>query len=646
MTSIIADVAEDTFDGLVNLPSVVSNAGKLEEAQELLVTMQQNLEVLPNHASDLKLAELMKYSGENSGPRDAQGVSIFQRIYKDVLDPKQKWPPELVAYAKRLREVTGDKKLAQCKLVIEAAGIRGDDPQAFREMQEILKKMTPGVDNADSFPPDVEELFNGKLKQPLGARSRGPWGEESTVECQNCSLLGTGAASLLGAYSRYLSQGERAALNLIDAASFVAGQRRRSPRSQRQGVHEQELYSAGCAHSDGTSSNVPFFRRFNLSRATGRKFLQRFVNGSLSEQGIIRTSGRRVSDYLKGRLAPEEVGLVDNSWGSMDKNIYRLDMDAVPNLDTPPKTIGLRRIYPDGPGGRPRFQEFRPRNGGPVNFEDGAGVGNDPSDLSSNGVPNQSFASEVEGMLAGEAKTNVSDAEFEQLRLRGGYGTGTLGPRLSQYGDEAAAMARSGEKTANPIMNWIKKYMLANFGKMLFVGAQGFLAFDVFEQMAHDRSGCILQHVRKDDTVISKRKICQNSTWHKNLLQYWPRDAIESNCTCKYVDAAAGVQVPPDHPPKALKAAGCEDLGDPTKRPCRSLNEKGFNYTFTNVSPLQAMMDTALSFAKDLKGCVECSAKLAGLIFSGGIGSVFGIVLVLIVLYIVKCFWRTFAVTS
>lgn len=187
------------------------------------------------------------------------------------------------------------------------------------------------------------------------------------------------------------------------------------------------------------------------------------------------------------------------------------------------------------------------------------------------------------------------------------------------------------------------RYWCGAIWKCIKFCTQAFFAWDVFMQMSHDRSGCMLQNMRKDGSVSGSRKICESATWHRSVWMWWPRSGIKSNCNCDQTcDDAAGIQVPRDRPPKDLIKAGCQDIGDPQTHKCHPCNKGGFSYNFNDVGAFQCMGDLINDLARDTGSCVNCMANLAGMILSGGPGAILGIILLIIIIYVVRYIYREF----
>jgi hypothetical protein len=440
-------------------------------------------------------------------------------------------------------------------------------------------------------------------------------------------------AAAVGAYSRYLERGERSSLRLLEAADFVAGRRRRSPRRASYSVAPRDrdqhaaLYGVGCFGDYGMIRFAPE-RGGVLNWLLGKSMLRASVN--TAEAGILPFEGDSAVSAAVHALTrddPEAAGIKAPPDGPPDK------VDGKPNEEpnvTPETPPGAK----DSP-----YNCGKKVNDACTNTPRGANGQDAPAQeigKPPDRYPSEGFE-EAANKIANDMQTAHNRDANTQTEERGADTAEgffhKIFRKIGEFGEKSSSRAEK-------VGNFFRRAWTQAIYPLLKVCAAGFFALEVFNQMAQEKSGCYIQNLTETGNVTSSVKLCQDATW-PSKLSLTPNQKIESNCQDCY--QVYQLHWDPAKVPQNLLDNGCTDIGDPNARKCRATQAvKGLNYHWDSTTVIDAMGDTMAAMAKDLAACIECTTKLAAAALSGGVASIFAIIIILVILYVVRWIYEAF----
>jgi hypothetical protein len=232
----------------------------------------------------------------------------------------------------------------------------------------------------------------------------------------------------------------------------------------------------------------------------------------------------------------------------------------------------------------------------------------------------------------------------EQVRKRKFPGSKKIGEELKTEERKIAEAGEDAKAAADPERWYHKKWIMPFLGWALRTGLLGFFAFETFNAMAHEKSGCYLQWMNKDQEVTGHPvKLCQDATWpHK--LGWTPNKTIKKHCNnCAEVVQWTTDRWAPEKVPEVLIKGGCTDIGSATKRACRKdVKTAGYNYRWDGSTWFNCLLNTFNAFTEDTASCITCLTKVAAMALSGGIASVIGIIIILIILWVIRWIYQNF----
>ena len=423
-------------------------------------------------------------------------------------------------------------------------------------------------------------------------------------------------------YSRFLEEGEMHASRLYNAAQFIAGKRRARPREYHRRTSSREnnsrhLYSGAspCLDSSGVL-------RFSESQTgVGLKYFApswlRYQGGDMevevSARWFRRAKNKEIQPAIDAMTGDRPM-FMNREIDKKAQKLWEQSEETPPNAET----LFADLKYPDGlitkPGNIRVNDELYYKIS--KQYEESA------QELSR--MLFDAPTRQLEEQLARETAEDVEEEATDVLRK--------IGRAAKKAGSGGLDFFRS---SFLPTLTWVIK-----------VGWPFFMAYEVFLSMAHQKSGCFLEYVTKDNDAIGNSvKICHDATWGHGPFAFWPNEAIKVNCqSCEQIyDEEIKPKWDPTQIPINLKNNGCTDITNPTSKPCRSPEySTGYNYRWSESSWFDCLFNTLGAFANDAAHCVSCLTKVAALVFSGGLASVFGIIIVLCIVWVIMWIYRNF----
>jgi hypothetical protein len=538
-----------------------------------------------NELRDVLGAEGRNTSSLGRPPWSLSSKSLAQQTFEKILGEKSAWPLEMKAEVKALRERVIDKSAAEQKYALRLMKQEFDKVKFAnyeKELKGIEQARTAALNDLDSDIQDLDVFLRGKA----GARDVGKVMDAGEARFDIRDRACATAAGL--AYSRYLERGERASLQLLEAAAFVGGRRRRSPRKSadayfiaRDEDQRAALYGT-CLDFNGVTRFTTDAKNWMLGRSLVRSAVSSAEN-SLAAMGRLDTETAAVIAAVeKGEVAGLEMTpFFEDAPSVTDEDFSLPDANPIPEQARP--------YGPNGANGQSGLPEMNPNAAG---------------------VPTSSWWKKgVDEIIAALTPPVVEGGPFAQFANKLDFFVGIpLKKAFNFFRDRFTRIVY-----------------------MSLTAFTAFMAFEVFNQMAKEKSGCYVQRVGTDGSLQSSTKICHDATW-PDTWSSAPNRKIKENCQDCYQVYESGWA--PSQVPQNLRDNGCTEVGDPNQRACRSRrNEEGFNYHWDSYSAVDAMGATIASFERFLGGCLECATKLAATALSGGIMSIVAIVVILIILY-------------
>jgi hypothetical protein len=478
-----------------------------------------------------------------------------------------------------------------------------------------------------------------------------------------------------GLYSRYLCEGERAANRYLEAVTFVAGQRRSTPkRRSSASLHSTEFYRTEselalyggvgpgvCLTPDGTGwYTVTDMNAMDV--AAGRSWLAKFNTDAEKTEMLNNSKAWQVAQLMRnvgeGKVDPTLLGI--GRPGDWEFRGPR-GRDGKP-IEVNGKEVGPKkwcRKYtepldaPNDPRNSPTVRSERICGGDSIECCNAeiAGPNGEPLDIDwspeirANGSPSDEIQDAVQELIRG-VRTKASpwwDKFGWRRRWRVEAAKNDPMNVLRRIEMETVDDIGTGESASARGRGWNRQWYVTTLGQLLKWGSYVFMFFLLFNQMAHDKTGCYLQqlHAGEAEEPYWAIKLCPDATFPHGAFSASANGAIRYACSCDCWYGRSGT-CKPETAPTNLMAHGCT-AGVSMARVCRK-DEKsaGFNYEWNDYSVWQAITDTATSMTQDLGSCIECATKLGAMALGGGITSVFAIVAILIILYVVHWVYRNF----
>ena len=577
-----------------SIASAIKNLSSFATGQ--VDVIQSNM----NELRDILGAEGRHTSSLGRPPWSLSSKSLVQLTFEKILGKESVWPAEMKEQARTLREHVINRSAAEQNYALR---LMKEDLKRVRftnyenEVKSIEAARSAAINDLGSDIQDLDVFLRGKG----GARNIGKVMDAGEGRFDIRERACAAAAGL--AYSRYLERGERASLQLLEAAAFVGGRRRRSPRKsidayliERDEEQHAALYGT-CLDFHGVSRFATDAKNWVLGR------------------GLVRSAVAKAERTLSalGQLGPEEAAIAAAIEGGDSAAIGLRPLEG-----GPPESFG-------GPAVNPTPPEYLPFGARGGNGQTGIPEINPEAP----GVPSSaSFQRGVERLTAAITPPESLQELEGRLPWRDRWRN-----KLNNFATGAVSW------TAVPrgVFRWFRTYFTRIVG-MALKAFTAFMAFEVFNQMAKEKSGCYVQSLRRDGSAQSSIKICHDATW-PNTWSTSPNELIKQNCQdCYQVNE---LDWDPIQVPRNLLENGCTEVGDPTQRPCRRRNEDGFNYHWDSTSTFDAMGATISSFERGLGSCLECATKLGAAALSGGIMSIFSIIAVLVILYVIYHIYKT-----
>ena len=603
-------------EGLENLAAVEEEAQALAATLKGLSAYAQSVNIEGVLADMNELTSILGEEGNNTSslgrpPWSMSSKSLVQQRFSKMLnDTSGDWPPEMKEQVKTLREHVINRSAAELKYTLrlmkdEFTNLKFTTYE--KELDGIEAARSGAINDEESDIQDLDMFLRGRGdSRTIGKVSDS---REARFNMRDKACLVAGGL----AYSRYLERGERASLQLLEAAAFVAGRRRRSPRKNTDAStlirRDEDQYAAlygQCLDINGISRFSTDYKNWLLGRS-----LVKAVT-SLGERALM------------------SLGLKADQAAAADA-INTLNPGDIPTNE-----------FPDGPQER---------------------IGN---------LPNEAFdipdvlPPQVDGFgeNGGNAQTGLPDPDPQAAGV-------PTSPAFDQACRDLAAAARDSpevteevQQSGQPIpsndsplvrfkrglgefVEGVKakgRFFRRNFTTIVYMASTTlgvFLAFETFNQMAKEKSGCYVQNLKIDGSAESSVKLCHDATW-PNTWSFSPNSKIKENCQDCY--QVYQEQWKPNEVPQNLFDNGCTDVGDPDKRPCRATQSvEGFNYHWDATSVFDAMGQTIDEFTHDFGSCLDCATKLAAAALGGGLASIVAIIVILIILYAVYHIYKSFS---
>lgn len=589
-------IREDVKTSIADLQKTLGKDGKMScslgrnaASKEELSTVAKKLQELLDETTDLGNA--VKQSGLrdyvvnirdnviNKCEADQEFTLAFMKTYLEESDDLAQ--RDINAYAKAVKELKSKMAKARRSTNVD-----------FPCVHDMMTSSEDGVERG--------RLYNRASKQAKRVR----WG---------C------------AYSRFLERGELEAARLYAAADFVAGRRRRSPRGKTYGNPE-------CQMPDGS------FKFSDAQKSPAANYMGKVIIKNIG-------SDSEVSRFA--RLA---------NWAGVNEDVLKTQeaTDIMQELDDPIfqwKKIGREKQTAESASGSQPVddpslaQEAGGQNGKP-NVPDKLL----PNSRMSYDVPRSAndSANELLFDLAEVSTKPLEDQVEDELEFYDIEDWPDDEPVPERDGKIKQAKRKVVDATKKPgFITWsaFKNGFMNTLTWVIKTGWPVFFVYETFLAMSHEKSGCYLEYLTKDSEVRGmKTKVCDSVTWGHGPFTYFVNEGIKVNCDCRNVyDTTVLPRWRPEDPPTNLINNGCTDLGDPIKKQCRaSLHSAGYNYIWDNTSWFDCLFNTLKSFTDDTSSCIQCLTKIADLALGGGIASIFGIVLILCIVWVIMWIYRNF----
>jgi len=646
-------VAEEgaTVSDVVGSSEIIGFEADLEAAAGLIAEAMASLRaeegVAQAVSTDMsRLRAILGEDGTQTGslgrPRyRIAGKSDFQQLY-DKIQASKDWPSNLKEDMTTLRGHIIDKTTAEQKWLLTLSKDELDQ-SAWTSWKSEMDRVDSYAQQAKAQPSsdirDVDRMMSGMgpSRYTRGKVLRSLQGRLDAQDNLPCIAGGM-------AYSRYLVEGERAAELMVHAASFIGGRRRHSPRFlrgraqvgyvERDEEHIAAIYGGGCITPDRK-----IIRNFNPARGSVQG-TNNIIAGQATCKMTVATAAAKtvpeiqsgaaatavVEDMLDRSAMPSQAGIKTEEPWQMGKNgaepatpvftdvppIRKGPMDCVdpecantganasPKSDTLPVPSN-----PDGPNWRFWEPDLAP------------------------GATYRSTCDELTRMM----RTKY-DADLDRIAAERGFKRSKSPGQLAEDADRAIVSESLGRDAADPDRGYCRRWVAPTIGQILKWGGIAFLFVEVFIELSHEKSGCYVQQMRKDGSIQGSSKLCPDATYPNGAWSWWPNSKIANACTCQ---AVWDGKLQPPQPPKNLLSAGCSDIGSPEARPCeKQSGDGGYNYHWENYSFMNAVTHTFSSLTQDMGSCLNCLTKLAAGALGGGLASVFCIIVILIILYVVR----------
>jgi len=652
-------VAEEgaTVSDVVGSSEIIGFEADLEAAAGLIAGAMANLRaeegVAEAVATDMsRLRAILGEDGTQTGslgrPRwRLLGKSDFQQLYNKI-QASEDWPSDMKEVMTTLREKIIDKTTAEQKWLLTMSKDELDQSPWTSwksEMDRVDSYAQQARQYTNSDIRDVDRMMSGMgpSRYTRGKVLRSLQGRLDAQDNLPCIAGGM-------AYSRYLVEGERAAELMVHAASFIGGRRRHSPRShrgraqagyvERDEEHIAAIYGGGCITPDRQ-----IIRNFNPARGSTQG-TNNIIAGQATCKMTVATAAAKtvpevqpeaaatsvVEDMLDGSAMPSQAGIKTDTPWKMGEN--RAEPATPVPTDVPPIRKGpMDCVDPDcastGANATPKSDTL-PEPSDP----EGPNWRFWEPDLAP-GATYRSCCDELTRMM----RTKY-DADLDRIAEKRGFRRSKSPRQLAEDADRAIVSESLGRRAADPDRGYCRRWFAPTVGQILKWGGIAFLFVEVFIELAHEKSGCYVQQMRKDGSIEGSARLCPDATYPNGAFSWWPNKKIENGCSCQ---AVWNGELQPPQPPKNLLSAGCWDVGSPEARPCeKQSGDGGYNYEWQNYSFMDAVTHTFSSLTQDMGSCLHCITKLAAGALGGGLTSIFFIIVILIILYVVRWVYVNF----
>lgn len=599
-------------DGIKGLSAQVSELGEaqVEEQQQFtqLISMigedgtdccsvgrgQRSYQRIPP-SSDLQLQLHTMIENKNFPPEMRQNIIQLRQNIINYCAESQKFC--LYFMKDELLDEEGGSKEYLNKLISEV------EDQQSAALKDHTKDFTCQEDLLGNL---QQDKVHGKLMETAQQRkvARG-W---------NCTY---GAS-----YDQFLLDGEIASERLLQAADFVAGRRRRSPRSklfQISYVPSEHFYGDGiCINSRGMQPIAS-----SASAKAANQTMPRSILGKIFRSRAVPPTRVLSAEAGQEQAVAEAMGSKKKpAFLRFGKNAAKRSVEIEEGVQVEPEPP-LRKTM-SGNGFNGKIQK-------PENFTN---LTQDQYSEAYNKTANRMMSRMMRG------NTREASAELREEGLRENP--------IARAEAAAEDVIDPAEDSGSKPWGYYRQQFMSTLGNAIKIGWPYFFIVSTFVAIAHDKAGCYLEKVDKDGELQGHQtKICQSVTWPNGPFSWWPASGIKNNCNkCQQVwDSTlnGGKGWDPVQIPLNLIHNGCTDIGNAEKRKCRkSKHSPGYDYVWSKESWFTAMINTISSFATDAGGCIQCLGNMANLIFGGGLGMIFGIIIVLIIVWVIVWIYRNF----
>lgn len=691
----IATEGGDTMESMLNDPDVALAKGELEAASQFAEGYYAKIaETIRDEEGNLKTAfeEMKNVIGDKArrtsslGRRfmkDSNFTAAYKKLIKAAIMTQNE---ELINQIVNLRVAVARQALQQQEYVLWGCKDSLDREWSTNTRKQVdyardrynksidVNGVVKSEEGKFSYSEevsdirDLDECLNGFWR---GRMTRGAVLERSANRLDSdawpCMVSG-------GLYSRYLCEGERAANRHLEAIAFVAGRRRSTPRRKSSSALQStefyrpygdtELYGGVgpgiCLTPDGTAAYTA--KDMNVvDVAAGRSWMAKFCTDG-EKTAMLSGKDSKTAHLLRkvceGSANPKLLGIEEefDFRGPLDPKTG----EEFPDWEGHKKYVRRRTSgmdNPPPPENSPTVRDKRICLYGTVNteacnaaFASGDGHPLDPGFDPDGGIPRGAPMEDVRESVAEIARTvrTKSSPGFADSgwRRKWSDNAAKTEPRnvMRQVEMDIDDEVGSGEAVNRRGRGWNRQWYTATLGQLLKFGTYAFSFYLLFNQMSHDKTGCYLRKLRSGtaEEPYFATKICPHATFPNGVFSFSANRAIEQACSCDCVYQAQGTACARSDPPNRLIKNGCSE-GVSITRTCRKdQTAAGFDYRWNEYTVMDAIQDTATSLAQDLGACIDCATKLGAMALGGGIISIFAIVVILIILYVVHWVYRNF----
>lgn len=594
-----------------------------------------------NEASKMKFIKLkanLGARGEYSSSLGKKKYSFYrnvksnvQRSFEECFDDDElnkEFGKELRRLRKDAVEKAGNEKLFALE---HCRGEMKKNPKlrvTYAQEREKIKDEIKRVQNDETSDiPDVESMCT------TGWMPRQQLGDVYSGVQRKTKL---GYTPCLNSFSRYAHNGELAAMQILEAADFVAGRRRRSPRKVESRIERSE-------RSTSTRNADDYGALYGLCINTRGQFIleagDEGLGAKLLAPYMVKTwAATTLNPTLLGFYFKDEasrlqwmtdVGNKVEEGESPFMTQFRIEESLdkqleINNLPRPLSTPMDRGLLARPEGANGRYEEA-------MNTFSDQEVGEMTKKF-------QTFANDTTTNLY----TQHNASFWDSVRGRGFRGAERLEAKAAGAERELAEATEKATAAAEPDRWFYKKWILPTVGWALRTGLISFFIVETFVSMSHEKSGCYLETMNKDQEVYGRPvKLCQHATWPHGCWSWWPNSTIKRHCNdCKEVleDGWKPSQVP-----KALIKGGCHNIGNAEAKACRpDTHSAGYNYRWDSTTWFDSMANTLDAFTEDTMSCVNCLTKVASWALSGGIASIIGILIIMVIVWVINWIYKNF----